>query len=69
MRAWSASGEPVALTKSQLRAAVDAVDQWVENNKLPFDVALSLETQMKLTPEQKARLLLFVVERRLAKGV
>jgi hypothetical protein len=61
-----ASSERVALdlTKTALRAAVDAVDQWVDDNAAAFNAAIPLPARTVLTPKQKAQLLFYVVRRR-----
>lgn len=63
-QALSRRFESVTLTKSELKAAVDAADQWVENNKVAFNNALPVAAQAGLTTSQKAELLLFVVRHR-----
>ncbi len=57
------------LTKPDLRAALDAVDQWVSDNTAAFNTALPQPARTALTPAQKARLLLWVVRWRWLKGV
>jgi hypothetical protein len=52
------------LTKAQLRAAVDAVDQWVDDNATAFNTAIPSAARTALTSRQKAALLLYVVRRR-----
>lgn len=53
-----------SLTKTELRAAVDAIDQWVEDNASAFNQAIPLAARTALTAKQKAWLLFFVVRRR-----
>lgn len=64
MREMSASGESVSLTKDQLRAAVDAVDQWTDDNATAFNQAIPQPARGALTARQKARILRYVVRRR-----
>ncbi len=40
IRAVSEEREPVALTKTELRAAVEAVDDWVDDNAGAYNAAL-----------------------------
>lgn len=52
------------LLKPDLRAAVDAVDDWVDSNASSFNAALPEPAKSVMTAAQKAELLLFVVKRR-----
>jgi hypothetical protein len=56
--------EACSLTKADLLAAVNATDQWVEDNKASFNSALPAAAQSGLTAAQKAELMVFVVRRR-----
>lgn len=53
-----------ALTKADIRAAVDAIDGWVDANQASFNSAIPQPARAQLTAKQKAELLLFVVRRR-----
>jgi hypothetical protein len=53
-----------ALTKAQLRAAIDAIDQWVDDNATAFNNAIPQPARGALSTKQKAHLLASVVERR-----
>jgi hypothetical protein len=64
MQGLSASGEPVSITKAQLRAAVDAADQWADDNASAYNQAIPQPARGALTAAQKARILMFVVRRR-----
>lgn len=68
MRLISSEREPISITKTELRAAVDAVDDWLEANKTSFNSALPLPARTSLTAPQKARLLMIVVAKRHLKG-
>jgi len=68
MAAWSARREPCGLAKADLRAALDAADDWVDANKAAFNNALPAAAQAGLTPAQKAELLMLVVARRFRAG-
>ena len=65
MRELSQKVESVgALSKSDMRAAVNAVDAWVEANQGAFNSALPTPARTQLTARQKARLLALVLQRR-----
>jgi hypothetical protein len=53
-----------AVTKADLRAAVDAVDQWCEDNATAFNTAIPQPARGALTSRQKAALLVYVTRRR-----
>lgn len=53
-----------AVTKVNLRAAVDAIDQWVDDNATAFNTAIPQPARAQLTAKQKAALLFYVVTRR-----
>lgn len=57
---------PLALTRAQLRAALDAVDQWVEDNVSSFNAAIPQPARGSLTARQKAALFFYVVQKRLS---
>lgn len=52
------------LTKAQLRAAVDATDQWIDDNASSFNLALPAAVRSALTSKQKAVLYSIVSLRR-----
>jgi len=56
-------------TKADLRAALDAVDQWVSDNSASYNAALPKPCRTALTTQQKARLLLYVAQKRFNVGV
>lgn len=68
MNALSGEREPCALTKTDLRAAIDAADAWVDANKASYNNALPAAARTALTPAQKARLLTIVIKKRFEKG-
>ncbi len=53
-----------AVTQTELRAAIDAADDWVDSNTASFNTALPAAAKAELTVKQKAELLMFVVARR-----
>lgn len=67
-RALSDAHESCSIVKADLRAAIDAADQWVSDNAAPFNNALPVAARTGLTTAQKARLLMLVVARRFLAG-
>jgi len=59
----------VSITKADLRAAVDALDDWFDANAATLNTALPLAARNGLTTTQKARLLRAVIARRYLSGV
>jgi len=57
-------GDIGTLTRAQLRAAVDAIDDWLDTSLPVFNAAIPLPARSTLTPRQKVELLLIVTERR-----
>lgn len=57
-----------ALTKVELRAAVDAIDSWLNTNAAALNSAIPQPARGVLTQSQKARLLTHVVNKRYVKG-
>jgi hypothetical protein len=63
--AWAeANRETVGITKPELRAAIDAADDWANSNAASYNSALPLPARTTLTAAQKARILAYVVTRR-----
>jgi hypothetical protein len=60
----SAQQTALALIKPDLRAAVNAIDDWVDANAASFNTAIPLPARTVLTAKQKAQLLTYVVRRR-----
>lgn len=69
MRDISDLREPCAINKTDLRAALDAMDQWVSDNQASFNAAIPLPARTALTSSQKARGLMLVISKRFVKGV
>jgi hypothetical protein len=61
-------GELYGLSKIDLRAAIDAADDWVNANAAAFNSAMPLPARTALSTPQKARLLLWVVRWRYLNG-
>jgi hypothetical protein len=65
MRDWPpALGSFPALTKPELRAALDACDDWIEANAASFNSALPQPARGALTAPQKTYLFCYVAMRR-----
>lgn len=67
MRELSAAREPIGLNKIELRAAFNAVNDWVEANAASLNAAIPQPARSQLTRQQKARLLQMVVRQRFIK--
>ena len=61
MQELSADGQEIAITKAELRAAVDALDTFLENNAATVNAAIPQPARSGLTTAQKARILAAVV--------
>jgi len=53
-----------AMTKAELRAAINAIDDWVDTNAAAFNLTIPLPARTALSTKQKAWLFYFVVRRR-----
>lgn len=58
-----------ALTKADMRAAVDALDAFLNDNAVTINSAIPQPARAALTTQQKALLLRFVIARRYLSGV
>lgn len=58
------SGLLGALTKAELRAAVNAIDDWVDANAAAFNTAIPQPARAVLTSKQKALILMLVTDKR-----
>lgn len=67
-RELSAVNEPLALSKTALKAAVDALDQFLSDNAATINNAIPQPARSSLTVPQKARLLMKVITQRYVKG-
>ena len=63
-RELSSTREPLGVTKPALRAALGAVDDWIEANQASFNSALPLPARTALTALQKQRLFMAVARKR-----
>ncbi len=64
MSELSSRRESLGLTKDELRAAVDAIDQWIDDNAVSFNSAIPLPARTALTARQKVELFMVIVKRR-----
>lgn len=64
MREASARREQITLSKTELRAAVDAIDAWIDANGASFNSAIPQPARGALSARQKAELFFFIVRRR-----
>lgn len=64
MRDLSDAHESCPLTKAELRAAINAADDWANTNAASYNSALPVAARNNLTANQKARLLLAVIRQR-----
>ena len=60
----SAARETIGLVKVDLRAAVDATDDWIEDNATSYNNALPAAAKAALAQKQKVRLFMAVAQRR-----
>lgn len=60
----SGSRTPCNTSKSDLQAAVDAVDGWLDANAASLNAAIPVAARTSLTVKQKAQLLVYVIRRR-----
>jgi len=60
MRRWSAARDGCGFAKADLRAAVDALDDWLDGNAVQINATLPQPFKGAATPEQKALLLSYV---------
>lgn len=59
----------ISITKTELRAAFDAVDDWFEANMAAANSAIPLPARTSLATKQKALLLALVLRKRFDVGV
>jgi hypothetical protein len=71
MRYWSRleTRQDLALTKADLRAAIDAADAWIDAAATSYNSALPATARAGLTPGQKAFLLAAIVLIRIEPGL
>ena len=69
MREISNERELINVTKQDLRAAVDALDEFLHSNAAAINAAIPQPARGQLTAAQKARLLMYVIRQRYLTGV
>jgi hypothetical protein len=60
----SRARDQLALTKAQLRAAIDATDGWIDTNAAAYNLALPVAARNNLTVQQKTLLFSYVALKR-----
>ena len=50
--------------KQDIRAAIDAVDNWLEANRASFNAAIPAPAKSGLTSRQKMKLLMLIINKR-----
>jgi hypothetical protein len=68
MRELSTDHETISITKADLRAAVNAIDVFLNDNAAAINTAIPQPARGALSASQKARLLVFVVRKRYITG-
>lgn len=56
--------EDPGLTKSQLRAALDALDDWLDTNLASLNSAIPLPARTRMTAKQKAKMVSYLLRLR-----
>ena len=64
MRKYSQDGDTIGINKADLRAAVNALDTWMNDNASALNQALPEAARTTLTAQQKAIMLSYVVFKR-----
>ena len=64
MRKWDIVSGSIPVNKTELRAAVDATDQWIDDNQAAFNAALPQPFRGAANTAQKTLLFCFVAMRR-----
>lgn len=64
MYTLSNAAERLDLNKPELRAAINATDDWIEANSASFNNALPAAAKAALTAKQKTRLFMAVARKR-----
>ena len=68
-RYWSRLREPLVLSKSDLLAAVDAADAWIDDNAVSYNNALPAAAKDNLSATQKTLLFCAVALMRVDPGL
>ena len=54
----------ISISKTDLRAAIDAADDWANTNAAAYNLALPILSRTNLSSRQKAAILEYVIRRR-----
>jgi len=66
----SVSNQPIgAVSKQDLRAAVDSLDDWITNSAPTLDEGIPEPARSALTQHQKTKLFMLIVAERYAEGM
>jgi hypothetical protein len=68
MSELSDARESTGVTKADLRAAVDALDAWLDSSAATINATIPQPARGALTVAQKARLLMYVIRQRYLTG-
>lgn len=68
MSDFSRTRDELPLTKADLRAAIDAIDAWVNSNAASLNAAIPQPARSALNSTQKSRLMLAIIQKRYEKG-
>lgn len=68
MKQWSKDHTPTSLLAVEVKAAVDAVDQWIDDNAVSYNNALPAAAKAAMSAGEKARLLSMVALARFTGG-
>lgn len=68
MKQWSKDRTPTSLLAVEVKAAVDAVDQWIDDNAVSYNNALPAAAKAAMSAGEKARLLSMVALARFTGG-
>jgi hypothetical protein len=64
MRELSSDGQSIGITKQELRAAIDALDDFMDDSAATINAAIPQPARTSLTVQQKALMLSYVVLKR-----
>ena len=64
MREWQALGQPPTVVKADMRAAVDAIDDWIEANQAAVNAAYPQPFRANMTVQHKTLLFCYVAIKR-----
>ena len=69
MRLLSSNNETVSITKPDLRAVVDALDTFLNDNASTINSTIPQPGRSALSASQKARILMLIIKQRFIEGV